>query len=378
MVAKTLVLVITPTPEESEEIANLITARSVDAKSLCPPKGLPGLLGSLNSHFSSADVVVLSIDVFDAFNNVNIISTIRAIKKAKPNIMILVYRNILCEDFSKQNIIDAGAIGVFDDERDRGDKFTRWINRAITGENHFEVEPTEEVIQESVLSSPEDLLVDVILGNTHHTDTTDTLEEEQVCSERDDEPEKSKAGASEAKPDQLEGATSLLKQVGAFKEFDNNQILVAVLKGVIAFSTALLEQVEKCDSGKSTTADFTAPDLPKGKDEVPVNEEVKPVPCVDPPKFPVEITMIGRRKCSVRFDGITLEMSLVQARIFRLIVHANGSHVHKSDIVRECNIPEHSIYTAVWCIRKSLTRVPRFAHSIVNIRGGEYRFEIPV
>jgi hypothetical protein len=378
-------VIVTAEQENSDLMAELLEGEKLNIRPIHLARELEGLLRSLDSHFKDIKALLLSSDTFDD-SKVNLISAIKAIRKTRPDLLILISMTLTDDDtLSKKKVVEAGATSAFYDSEIVTPRFTEWILSNLSGQVSHD--------------DPEDIAVDPASETLveEAPDEDESTEDNQVVIEESGQPEKVKEieedkpvdsteapaeSTDESSPanlgeDTLTKATeNIVTQTEQILSQYNNDsihkadILVVVLESYLFLIEGLLKASQKPPEAppSQTTSDVTDT---QEKDHALIAEPEEHLHL-----YPINLVQISKTESRVEFDGRSFILSTRSAAILKIIIQGNGECVSAVVISRNFAIQPSTAYIQVMTLKNELkVSAPFLVGRIITKRGNGYYYD---
>lgn len=400
---KKLILVVAAIGEVATKFAGMLTNESLQVKALCPPRGLQGLLDSLEAGLSHAEAVLFTPDAFSRPNKVAPVDAVKALLEAKPSLRVLVFRVGGMDGLNDKVLLKAGAASVYIGKVPSIAEFSGWVETNVfgppMGKAYLEKKPGK-VKMFSIPSSLSDDVKDAMQSEQDGFPLDDSELPESnswagILGTRD-RPEKPngknnihKSGLSKKVRSKVSGTVS--RSSVSVGEASSNELLQTVAKlrqkvqeheQVIMDLIVLFQEAEKYNASLAVRArEIVAHSIKKHMSSPvavsPTEKELQTSSAVPvPQKRTVSVVQVSKRSSRVGFLGHEIELSNSSAELLEFLVSANGRRVTIHDITERFDVKESAAYVRIWYLIKCLNKHSRgFGKCVKNDRNKGYYIE---
>lgn len=380
---KKLILVVAAIGEVATKFAGMLTNKSLQVKALCPPRGLQGLLDSLEAGLSHAESVLFTLDAFSKPDKVAPVDAIKALLEAKPSLRVLVFRIGGMDGLNDKALLKAGAASVYIGKVPSVAEFSGWVETNVfgppTGKAYLEKKPgkvkmfsTPSSLSDDVKDAmeseqdgfplddselPESNSWDGILGTRKRPEKPNgksTIHKsglsKKVKPKASENVSRPSVSVEEAGSDELsQTVAGLSKKVKEYEQVIMG--LIAIIGEAEKFNASLTERtrelVGRLAKKPAVSSAAVSPAVQKNRTlrAVPVSQNVV-----------VSITQVSKLYSRVDFLGHEIELSNNLAELLEFIVSANGGHITIKDIAERFNIKVNAAYSKIWYLIDSLNK----------------------
>lgn len=401
---KKLILVVAGISEVATKFAGMLTNESLQVKALCPPRGLQGLLDSLEAGLSHAEAVLFTPDAFAKPDKVAPADAVKALLEAKPSLRVLVFRVGGMDGLNDKALLKAGAASVYIGKVPSIKEFSGWVEENVfgmpTGRAHLE-KKSAPVRMFSIPASVSDDVKDAMQSEQDGFPLDDSELPESnswagILGTRD-RPEKPngknnihKSGLSKKVRSKVSGTVSRSSvSVGEASSDELSQQTAAGLskkvqeyEQIIMGLIVIIGEAEKFNTSLAVRTKELVARLAKNPTSSPVavsptEKELQTSSAVPvPQKRTVSVVQVSKRSSRVGFLGHEIELSNSSAELLEFLVSANGRRVTIHAITERFDVKESAAYVRIWYLIKCLNKHSRgFGKCVKNDRNKGYYIE---
>ena len=315
------------------KFANSIIPRRLHPRAICHPRGLPGFIYCLSNKFIDARGVLLSVDAFAEASRVNLIEAIEHIRKAFPDLPILVFRIGGMGSHDYNAILEKGINGVYVGENPTSDEFSDWLLEALAKPTHLVYKEKKRAIYR--LCSPA-YLVEALPAEV-------PVEDKEPSSK-------------------------------------NNHKLAVKRKNV--WENPAKKNVREARNAPVTIAKIiptsSLVDVINPFQTLPLKEDAQVRVCEIAGKIILSQSAKNVRASHVEFLSFEFDISRSLARAFQIVGESNGAPVPISELSKELGLTEEGVMKKMHRLKKELKGISQeLSDLIVCQRGDGYRLIIP-